>query len=279
MKIEISIIISTKNEEKNIKNLLESIRKQNFKNIEVVVVDNSSSDKTKEIAVKYGAKVFDRGPERSAQRNFGALISKGKYLLILDADMILEDEILTEMFNFAEKNQEYKCITMKEEPIGESIWARAKKLELEFYTQPEDFNLAPRWFEKKVFEEFKGFDENQTGTEDWDLPDRVYKKYPKKYLTKKRVFHNEGDFGLFHILRKKFYYASKSHIFVKKSQGGIFNSRFVYFLRPQFYKNWKLWLKSLDISFVLVFLLFIQNFIGMLGLFLSILKKNIKKYY
>lgn len=92
---------------------------------------------------------------------------------------------------------------MKEEPIGNSVWAKAKRLELSFYIQVDDFNLAPRWFDRKVFLEFDGFDESQTGTEDWDLPDRIYQKYPKKYLTSRRVFHNEGDYGLIHILRKK----------------------------------------------------------------------------
>lgn len=265
MTLDLSIIITTKNEEKNIGKLLESIKIQSYKNYEIIVVDNNSKDNTKEIAKKYGAKVLYKGPERSAQRNYGAEESQGKYLLILDADMILEEGILEEMFFFAEQNPEIKCLTMKEEPVGDSVWAKAKKLELEFYTQPEDFDLAPRWFEKKVFEEFKGFDVSQTGTEDWDLPDRIYKKYPKKYLTKKRVFHNEGDYGLFRILRKKFYYASQSHNFVKKSEGTIFNPRFIYFLRPQFYRHWTLWFKNIFISFVLQVLLLMQSISALVG--------------
>jgi glycosyltransferase involved in cell wall biosynthesis len=259
---KLSIIITTKNEEKNILNLLKSIKNQTFKSYEVIVVDNNSSDNTKIIAKQFGAKVFNLGPERSAQRNFGVSNALGKYVLILDADMILEKEILSELYSFAEKNPYYKCLVMKEEPVGDSIWAKAKKLELEFYTQPKDFDLAPRWFNKEIFIEFKGFDENQTGTEDWDIADRIYSKYPYKYLSKQRVFHNEGDYGLVRILKKKFYYASKSHNFVKKSRKGVFNPRFIYFLRPQFYYYWKLWLRNIPISLSLILLLTLQIFVS-----------------
>ena len=57
----VSVVITTKNEEKNIENCLRSIRSQTFKNIELIVVDNFSEDKTAEIAKKYGAKVYFKG--------------------------------------------------------------------------------------------------------------------------------------------------------------------------------------------------------------------------
>jgi glycosyltransferase involved in cell wall biosynthesis len=271
----LSIVISTKNEEKNLKNLLDSIKAQSFTDYEIVIVDNNSIDGTVSIAKNYSDKVYNFGPERSAQRNLGVSKSSGQFVLILDADMILEIGLLDELISFAIQNKEYKCLTMKEEPTGETFWTKCKKLELEFYTQPQDFELAPRWFDKEVFDEFHGFDESQTGTEDWDLPDRIYKKYPKKYLSVKRVFHNEGDYGLLRILKKKFYYASKSHSFVKKSKGGIFNPRFLYFLRPQFYSHKRLWLKDLRISLGLVIMLFLELFFGGLGFMFSKIKKNI----
>jgi len=56
----VSIVITTKNEEKNIENCLKSIVNQTYKNIEIIVVDNNSSDSTKEISLKYTDKVFDK---------------------------------------------------------------------------------------------------------------------------------------------------------------------------------------------------------------------------
>ena len=120
----ISIIITTKNEEKNIRNILNSINNQTFKNYNVIVVDNNSTDKTKSLAESLGAKVLNKGPERSAQRNFGVSESNGKYVLILDADMILEKEVLEELHEAILKDSNLKTLTIKEEPIGDSFWAK-----------------------------------------------------------------------------------------------------------------------------------------------------------
>ena len=69
----LSVIITTKNEEKNIANCLKSIKAQNYPHdkIEIIVVDNNSKDRTKEIAARFTDKVYNFGPERSAQRNYG----------------------------------------------------------------------------------------------------------------------------------------------------------------------------------------------------------------
>ena len=94
----VSVVITTKNEEKNIENCLKSILKQTYPRdkIEIIVVDNNSTDRTKEIARRYTDKVYNKGPERSAQRNFGAKQAKGEYYLYLDADMILSPNVISE---------------------------------------------------------------------------------------------------------------------------------------------------------------------------------------
>ncbi len=65
----VSVVVTTKNEKKHIENCLLSIQEQTYPHIETIVVDNASTDRTKEIARKYTDLVFDKGPERSAQRN------------------------------------------------------------------------------------------------------------------------------------------------------------------------------------------------------------------
>lgn len=71
--IKVSVILTTKNEEKNIASCLESIKNQNYPSdkIEIIIVDNDSIDRTKKIALRYTDKVYNFGPERSSQRNFG----------------------------------------------------------------------------------------------------------------------------------------------------------------------------------------------------------------
>ena len=84
----LSIIIPTLNEEKYLPPLLDSIKKQDYKDYEVIVADAGSKDKTVEIAKKYGCKVV-KGGLLPAGRNRGAEASKGDLLLFLDSDIIL----------------------------------------------------------------------------------------------------------------------------------------------------------------------------------------------
>jgi len=86
----LSIVIPTKNEEKYLPVLLESIKKQSFSDYELIVADNDSPDKTREIAESYGAKVV-RGGMPAAGRNSGAAVASGDIVLFLDADTEMPD--------------------------------------------------------------------------------------------------------------------------------------------------------------------------------------------
>ncbi len=96
----LSIIIPTLNEEKYLPRLLESIRRQNFSDYEIIVSDGGSSDKTEEIAKSFKATFFVDSSIRhpSAQRNNGARISKGDTLLFLDADSVLPSGFLPAVY-------------------------------------------------------------------------------------------------------------------------------------------------------------------------------------
>jgi glycosyltransferase involved in cell wall biosynthesis len=102
----VSIVITTKNEERNIENCLISIKEQTYYHIEIIVVDNASEDKTKEIALKYTDKVYDKGPERSMQRNYGMIeIARGEYVMFVDADMILSPCLIDACVNELNKGE------------------------------------------------------------------------------------------------------------------------------------------------------------------------------
>lgn len=91
--VELSIIIPTLNEEKYLPYLLNSIKKQDYKDYEIIVSDGFSNDKTVKIAKRYGCNVIINNKRNiSYQRNKGAKIAKGNFLLFLDADMILPNK-------------------------------------------------------------------------------------------------------------------------------------------------------------------------------------------
>lgn len=92
----LSIVIPTLNEERFLPRLLDSIKGQDFSNYEIIVSDGGSSDRTAEIAVKYGARFIVDHDHHSPswQRNNGAAVARGDQLLFLDADSVLSPGFL-----------------------------------------------------------------------------------------------------------------------------------------------------------------------------------------
>ena len=92
----VSFIVPTKNAARTIEACLESLGAQTHGRTEVIVVDNFSTDGTREIAELHADITVSSGPERSAQRNHGAALSRGNVLVFIDADMVLEPQVATE---------------------------------------------------------------------------------------------------------------------------------------------------------------------------------------
>jgi glycosyltransferase involved in cell wall biosynthesis len=208
----VSVVITTKNEEKNIENCLRSIKGQTFKNIELIVVDNFSKDKTAEIAKKYAAKVCLKGPERSSQRNYGAQVASGEYLLYLDADMILSPNVIEKCVEKCEIDR-VDALYVPERIVGEGFWIKVRDFERSFYTGT--VIDAVRFIRKELFEKVGGFDENLVGPEDWDF-DRKIRKISITGIASMPLYHNEGRFNIKRYLKKKSYYSSGIKNYVKK---------------------------------------------------------------
>src|SRR3989344_6133982 len=94
---KLSVVVSAYNEERNIKDCLESVRGLAD---EIIVIDNSSSDKTGEIARKYTKKVFEQKNDPKnidLQKNFGFSKAIGGWILSLDADERVTPELAKEI--------------------------------------------------------------------------------------------------------------------------------------------------------------------------------------
>ncbi|MFA6131617.1 MAG: glycosyltransferase [Patescibacteria group bacterium] len=87
----ISVVIITKNEEYYLPILLRSIRNQTVQPLEVIVADAKSTDRTREIAKRFGCRIVEGGMP-SVGRNAGAAVAKGEIVLFLDSDVKLEDQ-------------------------------------------------------------------------------------------------------------------------------------------------------------------------------------------
>lgn len=270
----VSVIITSKNEEGVMGNLLGSISKQIYKNIEVILVDNHSTDKTLEIAKDFGVKSYTFGPERSAQRNFGAKKSRGKYLLFLDADMELTPKVLHSCVEIATKDQ-VVGVVIPEESIAEDLWGKIKAFERSFYNETGDITTdAARFFGRDIFFKVGGYDETITGPEDWDLAETIKKKGYKIGRSKEKIYHHEQAITLWELFKKKFYYGLSFDKYLRKQKIGVVSPKTVYFLRPAFYKNWKKLIKYPLSSLLLFIMFFVETLGGGLGFIVGKLKNE-----
>lgn len=104
MGVTISIIIPTYNRASYVLETVNSVLGQSYKYVEVVVVDDGSTDDTKNVLQEYisaGRIVYkyQDNAGRSEARNHGAKLSKGEFLLFLDSDDLLHEKALENLYN------------------------------------------------------------------------------------------------------------------------------------------------------------------------------------
>ncbi|MGL4896880.1 MAG: glycosyltransferase family 2 protein, partial [Cetobacterium sp.] len=107
----LSVIIPAYNVEKYIERCINSVLNQYLKNIEIIVIDDGSKDKTSDICLKMSEnnksiiykKVQNSGC--SAARNLGISMAKGKYIAFLDSDDWVDSDMYVNMVEEAEKHQ------------------------------------------------------------------------------------------------------------------------------------------------------------------------------
>lgn len=269
----VSIIITTKNEADILGKLLKSITDQTYSDIETIVVDNYSEDNTAELAKKYKLIFFQYGPERSAQRNYGAKNSNGEFFFFLDADMELTPKIVEDC---VEKIREKKLegVVIPEESKAINFWGEVKAFERSFYNEKGDsITDAARFFSKKVFLKTGGYDESITGPEDWDLPDRVRKMGFKIGRSSEKIYHHEQEISPNLLFKKKYYYGMNAHKYLSKHNIPIISPKTIYFLRPLFYKNWTKLLQQPVLSLAMIYMLSIELVGGGLGYLIGRLQK------
>ncbi len=170
--IDVSVIVATRNEGVYLRHCLESVRKQTYpwNQVEIVVVDNQSTDRTLSIANRFTHKVYNKGPERSSQRNFGVKYSIGKYILYLDADMLFGPDVIKECVNKCESSQDI-AVYIPKRFKGKYLWVKIKNFKQSFYDGSSIDSV--RFVRRDKFLEVGGFDEELSGLEEWDFDRKI----------------------------------------------------------------------------------------------------------
>jgi glycosyltransferase involved in cell wall biosynthesis len=183
--MKISVIIPTYNEEAYLPKLLQCLRVQTMDEFEVIVADADSTDRTPEIARKYGARVIPGGMP-AVGRNAGARAAKGDYFFFFDADVKFSKHFLQRAYN--EMQERFiDLATCEARPLSnvplDRIMHRFANmyLRLNQYTNP----MAPGYcilIHSRLFERTGGFDETIKLAEDFDLVKRAAKLRPFRVL-------------------------------------------------------------------------------------------------
>lgn len=222
-----SVIIPALNEEKYIRHVLEGLMEQTFKDFEIIVSDNGSEDRTREIARKFPKVrvVVEKRRGISINRNTGARAAKGELLVFLDADTKPSERLL-EAYYGAFKDKRTVAATGPIFPL-ERTNRRTRfgyRLVSEFFVKSSimagrpsviGLNFAVR---KKVFQKIGGFNEKFVTYEDWDLSLRLRKEGRIGYVDGAVVYtsarrikawgisgfflYHAGNVVRYHILKK-----------------------------------------------------------------------------
>ena len=187
MAIHYSVIIPTLNEEKFLPMLLTSLASQTRKDFEVIVVDGSSHDKTVAAARSYSSRLPKLTvlslphPNISRQRNAGASVAKGTWLLFIDADSILLPYALERAHVFIQEAKPKLFTTWfrsDTEKPSDALIALLFGMFIEaalLFRRPTTQGTFMA-VEKKAFQSVSGFDQEHLFGEDHDLVNRLTKK-------------------------------------------------------------------------------------------------------
>ncbi len=227
----LSIIIPTLNEEDYLPLLLESIKRQDFNDYEIIVADALSNDRTLEIAKNHGCIIVEGGSPANG-RNNGAKIAKGELLLFLDADTVLPNYFLTKSLQeFNTRNLDIASFCLQPYPKNGleyfliNIFYNKMAVMLEKILPHSAMGIIVK---KELFNKINGYDETIKLAEDHDLGRRAA-KYAKfgiiksiKILVSTRRFKKDSWI----ITGTKFFFCQLHMIFIGPVRSNIFNYKF-----------------------------------------------------
>lgn len=207
MNLKFSIIIPVYNRPNEVDELLFSLTKQTFNNqFEVIVVDDGSALKSKDIVLKYKTKInvkyfYKENTGAGLSRNFGMQQAEGNYFIIFDSDCIIPPKYLEEVNNalklnytdaFGGADAAHNSFTIIQKAINFSMTSffttggiRGNKKSIDKF-QPRSFNFG---ISKIAFEVTNGFSKMKIG-EDIDLSFRLWENnFQTQFIENAFVYH------------------------------------------------------------------------------------------
>ncbi len=204
-----SIIIPTYNRGHLILSTLNSVKNQTYKNYELIIVDDGSSDDTKRVVENYiennklknWSYYYKTNGERGAARNYGIKKANGEWIIFLDSDDLFYPNHLYLASDFISKNIDisifhsaYEFRNQRNEVIGRVIYPKNNNLN-HAVLKGNVFSCFGMFLKSDVFNELR-FEEDKelSGSEDWLLWLKVsahYKIHFQSQISGCMIQHDE----------------------------------------------------------------------------------------
>lgn len=235
----VSVIVPTRNSGRFLAACLESIKSQSYPDIELIVVDNHSTDGTPDLARRFTNKVFTWGPERSAQMNFGVSQATGRFVYKVDSDFVLDPFVVEACVLEAAKG--FAAIVVHNSPDTRVSWiARVRKFEVDMYKYDLDHSSA-RFVARDVYEGIGGFDESITAGEDYDFQNRLNAGGYKTGFISPEAVHLGEPVSLWSHMSKYYMYGSDFVAYADRNPKA--SKTQLSFIRPVYLRNWRQFLR------------------------------------
>lgn len=169
----ISVIIPTYNAASFLGEAIQSIQQQHYANLEIIIIDDGSTDNTTEVVGSFGDRVrylYQENSGPSQARNTGLKVAQGEIIAFLDADDL-----------WSEKKLEVQLNCFSENPALEVVVGRVQYLLIQGnqrifkeFSQPSlGVNLGAGLYKRSVFDKLGYFDASMQQSEDVDLFMRI----------------------------------------------------------------------------------------------------------
>ena len=170
---KVSVIVTSHNYGEFLEECLLSICKQTYKNYEIIVVDDASTDSTHEVATKFDALVIRTGNERvgtTKANQLGIEIARGQYICFVNADDIIAPTYLERCVTAIESEYKIAIAYTDSHQFGNGKDNDVYFADYNLPTlQKSNFILGSALFRREAYFKVGGFDTTLTGMEDYDL--------------------------------------------------------------------------------------------------------------
>lgn len=201
MRPKISVIIPAYNEEKLIGKCLKALQNQSLprNHYEIIVVDNNSTDRTKEIVKKYGISIYTytKMQRVAAARQFGASLAKAPILAFMDADSFADKKWLETIECYFKEKSFLMAVCGVVWPLSDVWYIKFGFAAFNFFSQANQFfGMVLPWgsnfaIRKEAFDTIGGYNLALKTYDDAEIGIRVKKTFGKKsiYYSQKMIVY------------------------------------------------------------------------------------------